>query len=305
MDPLIAHIGTDSGDYSTITSWEADRRYDSDTINVGVVHDDSFQYDDYSQFLRVEADPKGPHFVLLSSTGVVLASRIAGRLHKVHETFPPDQQSPYSTVEGMDREEVVGHGDDENIEEIARDYIRQRLDEYSPGFSRSQAELIIRTGSQRLVRLIAENPDEVDNLEWRDLERVLEEAFTGIGFVTELTPASKDGGKDIILRLRRVSDSVMYYVEVKHWRSHKKVGATVLKDFVSIVVRDGAMRGLLLTTSGVAGGSLEKLTEVERRAIRVGDKTKIVSLCQSYVRSESGIIIPSTSLPAQFVVGTL
>src|SRR5215213_2504038 len=63
----------------------------------------------------------------------------------------------------------------------------------------TEIQRILEVVSRRFAELVAKNPRRLDELEWRDLERMLAEVFNGIGFSVELTPGSKDGGKDIIL----------------------------------------------------------------------------------------------------------
>ena len=94
MDIILYRIGTAGRDYSTVTAWEAARnRPDlNGFFNVGVLYDDSDMQAEYESFLEFERRSQvTPHFVLMDETGVVLASRIAGRFHNLHETFPPNQ----------------------------------------------------------------------------------------------------------------------------------------------------------------------------------------------------------------------
>ena len=305
MDIILSPIGSGSRHYSNVTDWEADHRIHPDVFNVGVLYNDS-TVDDYETFLKLEGHNAGfSHFVLMTETGVVLGSCIANRFHKVHESFPPVKPSPYSTVEGTDTEEIIGHGAEHNLEEIARTYIQQRLDDYDPSLDRSEVKLAIQTCSRTLARLIAEDPESLNEIEWRELEKLLAEAFAGIGYSVTLTHPSKDGGKDIILECHPPSGRRTYFVEVKHWRSEQKVGGKTIRDFHRVVVREKVCGGLFLSTYGVTGNALEQLTEVERRKIRIGTETKVVALCRSYVSSTYGVLLPSTELPEYLFTETL
>jgi restriction endonuclease Mrr len=153
--------------------------------------------------------------------------------------------------------------------------------------------------------LIARDPESLIQIEWRELEKLLAEAFAGIGYSVTLTRPSKDGGKDIILECHPPSGRRVYFVEVKHWRSEQKVGATRIKDFHRVVVREKATGGLFLATYGVVGNAFQQLTEVERRNIRIGTETKVVALCRSYVSSTNGVLLPSTELPDYLFTETL
>jgi restriction system protein len=153
----------------------------------------------------------------------------------------------------------------------------------------TEIQQILQVVSRRFAELVANNPRRLDELEWRDLERMLAEVFDGIGFSVELTPGSKDGGKDIILRCEVGGKKRTYIVEVKHWRSGSRVGADAARDFLNVIVREGRDGGLYLSTYGYTGTAFESLSEIERRILRFGSEEKIVGLCKTYVKLRSGI----------------
>jgi len=151
--------------------------------------------------------------------------------------------------------------------------------------------------SSELARLIAKNPRSLDEIEWRDMERVLAEVFKRFGFEVELTRPAKDGGKDVVLRCIVAGQKKKFLVEVKHWRSEQKVGGKLLKNFVNVVASEEADRGLFLSTYGFASNAFEAITEIEKQKLAFGQESKVVSLCKLFVRIESGLWSPPNSLP--------
>jgi restriction system protein len=147
-----------------------------------------------------------------------------------------------------------------------------------------EAEIIIRSFSQALAKAVAKDPQALEYVEWRDLERLLAEVFEGLGFGVELTPSSKDGGKDIILQCRLLGIHRSYIVEVKHWRSGKKVSSSAVRSFLTVIEEEGRDGGLYLSTYGYSSDAFQMLTEVERQRLRFGAKEKIVSLCRNYMK---------------------
>lgn len=166
-----------------------------------------------------------------------------------------------------------------------------RLEEV-PKVDINQVNIIRRELSRKLIGLIVNNPRYLDEIEWREMEHLLAEVFEGLGFDAQVTPGSKDGGKDIILTYRVGTSSHTYFVEVKHWRSGHGVGGAVLKDFVKVVVNEEVNGGLFLSSYGFSSNAIESLTEIERKKIRVGAENKVVSLCKSYVKAMHGIWAP-------------
>lgn len=155
--------------------------------------------------------------------------------------------------------------------------------------SHSQIVAAITSLSKQLARLIASDPRGLEDLEWRDMERMLAAVFQGLGFDVTLTPSSKDGGKDLILECIVKGDKLSYVVEVKHWRSGQRVGKRYISDFINVVARENRNGGLYLATYGYSGDAFEALTEVDRQSIKLGVDKKIISLCRTYIKAESGI----------------
>lgn len=150
--------------------------------------------------------------------------------------------------------------------------------------------------SDSLAKAIAQNPRYLMDIEWRELERVVQVVFEELGFSAELTPGSKDGGKDVVLKCRISGNDHTYLVELKHWRSQQKVGGQAARDFLKVIVNEEVNGGLFLSSYGYCDNAFEMLTEIDRQYLRFGDQQKIVTLCKQYVKSKSGIWSPTDGL---------
>jgi hypothetical protein len=166
-------------------------------------------------------------------------------------------------------------------------------------------QIIVRTLAEKLCQLIAVNPNALREIEWRDLERVIAEALEGIGFKVELTPPAKDGGKDIILNCIVGNEEQTFYVEVKHWRRGGRPGLGHVSDFVEVNAVDSTHGGLFLSSSGFSDIVYGRLGEISKQRVRLGERDKIVSLCQKYVKSIEGFWQPEVPLPEVLFEETL
>ncbi len=166
-------------------------------------------------------------------------------------------------------------------------------------------EIIIRSAMREYAEWIARNPDKLDMVEWRDLERILREVFEGLGFETILTRPAKDGGFDLELRSFEGGARVVHLVEVKHWTAPSRPGGNVLKSFLEVVVSKSATRGLLLSSSGFTANVFSGISEVERQRVRLGDHTKLIALCQTYYKLGTEIWINPETLPQVLYEGTI
>lgn len=191
--------------------------------------------------------------------------------------------------------EFIRQGLPLNVELVDPDYLKgwiSRIDAFR-NVDRNEVLLILTNTSRALATLIAREPSYLDDVEWRDLERIIAAVFDELGFAVTLTPGSKDGGKDIVLQCTVSGASSKYLVEIKHWRSRKRVGSGATHDFLNVVMREHGQGGLFLATYGYCDNAFEMLTDVHRCYIRFGDKKKIVALCEAYTKAESALWMPA------------
>lgn len=165
--------------------------------------------------------------------------------------------------------------------------------------------LAVRKMAECLCELIAMRSSALDEIEWRDLERIIATALEQIGFTVELTPPAKDGGKDVIASCVIENAVKRFYVEIKHWRKGDKPGSSHVSDFVEINVRDRTDGGLFLSSSGYTNAIYRQLGEISSQRVRLGEREKILSLCQHYVMKKKGLWSPVTPLPELLFEQTL
>lgn len=178
-------------------------------------------------------------------------------------------------------------------------YISEQQDvlrdqEEAPGAS---VERALRSMLRALAQEIVRSPDYLMHVEWRDLERLLGEVLSGLGFDVLVTRPGRDGGFDLELRCAEAGQPVLYLVEIKHWKAPSRPGSEILERFFEVVMVNGASRGLLLSSSGYSVPALSGRSEIARQLVRLGDAEKIVALCQSYVRHTLGAWTPTDALP--------
>jgi hypothetical protein len=157
-------------------------------------------------------------------------------------------------------------------------------------------QALIRSISHEFAKSVAADPEMLDQLEWRDLERMMARILEGLGFKVTLTPPSKDGGKDLVLIYSAAKSDLSVIIELKHWRSQKKVGPTSVADFLQVIIKEGRAGGLFISTSGFTSEAFSGLTEIERKRLRFGSSTKVVLLARNYIRAASGLWSPPKDL---------
>jgi type I site-specific restriction endonuclease len=166
-------------------------------------------------------------------------------------------------------------------------------DRSGPGYG----AFLLRRTMRRIVEWIARFPAGLGELDWPELERMLREIFEELGFETRHTPLARDGGFDLELACTENDKRAIFLVEVKHWTAPSCPGTKELKSFFDVVVRNPVEAGLFLSSSGFKAKAIVGRTAVERQKVRLGDRSKIITLCRQFVRRDTGDWIESRSLP--------
>ena len=103
--------------------------------------------------------------------------------------------------------------------------------------------------NERLLQYLAENPNEWYNLKPRQFEQAMAEIYTKLGYKVEITPETRDGGKDLIITDNRDLGDFIYYVECKKYKPGHQVGIGFVQRLHGVVNGDRVNGGILATTS--------------------------------------------------------
>lgn len=100
-----------------------------------------------------------------------------------------------------------------------------------------------------ILKYLSENPMALYQLTSRKFEEVMAEIYNRLGYKIELTKATRDGGKDIILRKPDILGDFIYYVECKKYASDNPIGVGIVREFSSVINWDKVNGGIIATTS--------------------------------------------------------
>ena len=121
------------------------------------------------------------------------------------------------------------------------------------GFDESMAHLgeYINEKSPKkssLLKLIWQDESQLDSLSPRQFEELICELLIEKGFKPEITPQTRDGGKDIIIR-HDVLGEALIYIECKKYSPEKPVGSEAIQKLVGAMALDYATKAVIYTTS--------------------------------------------------------
>jgi hypothetical protein len=109
--------------------------------------------------------------------------------------------------------------------------------------------------SDQLLKWLADQPDRLRTLGDRRFEEVVAELLCRRGYDVQLTPAKRDGGRDIHAALHSDLGQFLYFVECKRWQ--KPVHVDVVRTLHGVVQAEGATAGIVATTSRFTRGAYQ------------------------------------------------
>lgn len=107
---------------------------------------------------------------------------------------------------------------------------------------------------QRFLDYLAARGERLDEIHWRNFERLCAEFFKRLGFVVHLGPGSKDGGVDLRVWNENNRETPFLLVQCKRYDEDRLVKIEYVKALWEDVRFEGAKHGLIATTSRVAPG---------------------------------------------------
>jgi len=103
---------------------------------------------------------------------------------------------------------------------------------------------------QRFINYLYVQEKDLKNIHWRQFEYLTAEFFKRKGFHIKITPARKDGGKDIIAsKDSGILGPDLIIIECKRHSYDNPVDIQTVKAFWTTVNDEGATKGLIATTS--------------------------------------------------------
>lgn len=147
---------------------------------------------------------------------------------------------------------------------------------YAEDFDLSLAELEYAK-IHSLILQIAEDKELLYSVTPREFEQIVERIFNDAGFETVLTPATRDGGKDIIATKYVMGKPVVFYIECKRYGREQKVGVAVVQRLYGVQTDDKINKAVLVTTSRFTSGA-RRFAEKQKTLIDLYDVDELHEL---------------------------
>ena len=137
-----------------------------------------------------------------------------------------------------------------------------------------KAELV--SANVELLEFLKRHPNLIHTISPRQLEEVVGDIFTNLGYEVELTPQTRDGGYDIRALRKDGVGTLLYLVECKRYSPQRPVGVDLVRALYGTVSETRASHGVMATTSHFSPDAKEYAERVKYQlSLRdYGDLTK-------------------------------
>ncbi len=117
---------------------------------------------------------------------------------------------------------------------------------------------------QQYIDFLSANKERLDKIHWRNFERLTAQYFNNMGYNVDLGPGTNDGGVDVRIYPKQVTDGPpLIIIQCKRYSKTNQVSIDCVKAFWTDLIDDMAGLGLIATTSSVALGG-KKICEARK-----------------------------------------
>lgn len=161
--------------------------------------------------------------------------------------------------------------DNEAINEITsriREIARTRKvenDLYKSTLFNKESSIIIGDIDEAVKKFFKKYPEKMYDINPRKFEELIASILNDFGFEIELTKATRDGGRDIIARIKNSVTSFLTYVECKRYAPDNKIGVELIRSVTGVLYLDKPAKSIIVTTGFFTKDAKEVAKKIENQ----------------------------------------
>lgn len=198
-------------------------------------------------------------------------------------------QIPNSTSEHLlinSYSEIINEEEKEEIKEvnnkIVSEIIKPKKDIVLSDNDISQ--IIVTPINDEVLKFLSDNPEELYKLTGAQFEDVMAEIYKRLGYDVTLTPRTRDGGKDIIIKKPEIIGDFVYLVECKKHSPKRPVGVGIVRGVAGAINLDKVNGGIIATTSYFTRDARKLILDSNMQyQIQMHDNNKVQSLLKKVI----------------------
>lgn len=131
-----------------------------------------------------------------------------------------------------------------------------------------------------LYQYFADHPEDFHRLPHREFEKLISSIFAARGWKTELGPGSGDQGVDLRVWQADPLGDLLTLVQIKRYAPHRPINLDAVAALETHVNREGANRGLFITSSRFLPG-VKTFANREKYRLQLAEPTDLQQWCEA------------------------
>jgi hypothetical protein len=148
-----------------------------------------------------------------------------------------------------------------------------------------QIQIDLHQINDELIAYLAKHPEFMRQLHPRKFEELITEIIRSKGYDVTLTPATKDGGKDIIAIYKSPFGHQMFIVECKRYKEESKVGVEIVRALYGVKQAENFNQAILVTTSTFTKGAIDFVKPLKFQ-LELKDYNDVTLWCKEYAEQK-------------------
>lgn len=228
-----------------------------------------------TELRQIRSDPvareKRLKSIRRSENGILTSARLRMR----RETSQPDMPIR-SKLERTAHYEQIG-----DINKL-RAVLNAKPEELTARRTKDAALPQIASIFSNLLSTIHKRPEAINEMPPRAFEELVAELLQKMGHEVTITPATRDGGRDILASFKTPIGPRLTVVECKRHAMKNPVGLSIVERFLyTIREKDKASHGLIATTSRFSGDAVKEAAKYEY-LLSLADRDQIIQWLKQF-----------------------
>jgi HJR/Mrr/RecB family endonuclease len=147
--------------------------------------------------------------------------------------------------------------------------------------------------NDQVLKRLQSRPEDIHQIGHRKFEELIAELLSDMDFDVELTPATRDGGRDVLAYWNSPIGRLLCLVEAKKYRSDRPVGISLVRNLYGTLMDEQATSAMLVTTADFSPDA-RKFEQRHKWQIGLKNYTDLVEWIENYKKPKSNrILLPS------------
>lgn len=129
----------------------------------------------------------------------------------------------------------------------------------------SGSPILISDINDEIKKYLKQHPERLYQVDPRKFEILIASIMADMGFDPVLTQASRDGGRDIMVKIKTELTEVLAYIECKRYSAENKVGVGVIRQVVGVHTFHKPAKSIIVTTSFYTKDAVAEAKKLENQ----------------------------------------